>query len=265
MLNDIPREMIAIVLVFAWLQINASLGNVDSNSTDTICSKIITKSNKKTEPLLIKAGGRTNFYVALYNRNEGMTIEDGECKTRSNLKWKPCNINNGYVNISMKKAPKIDQLSVIGSNYACVINFVPKCDFKPAREAAPILEASFPFIRYAAGMNSVRVNFSLKSTVPKGLTTLRRNNDIICKWNRSTLVSELPGHNCGNLTENTRQNSLDYTREYQRNNTENVTYFLFHAGTKSVGITIDWTKNEGVSVATSLKKYSNPTVSHPNV
>nr|CUU97883.1 hypothetical transcript [Hymenolepis microstoma] len=247
MLDDTQKEMIAIVLVFAWLQIKVTLGNVNSTSIDTICSKIITTPNNETEPLLIKASQYTYFYVPLNNRNEDMFIEKGECIVPGHLNWKPCNINN--------EAPNIDQLTVIGSNYECVINFVPKCDFKPAREATPILEASFPFIRYAAGMNSVRVNFSLKGTVFDVFIYLDKNERRLCKWNGRTLEPESRSQNCGNLTVNTLRNSVDYTHEYQRDNAEDITTFYFSTRLGVVGVTIDWTKNGTSPDVTECEKY----------
>nr|CUU97884.1 hypothetical transcript [Hymenolepis microstoma] len=251
----LQKNMIAIVLAFAWLQIKASLGNRNSKAIDTICSKIITTPNNETEPLLIKASEYTNFYVDLGDKFEDMYIKNGECETRSHLKWKPCNINKGYVNISMKEAPKIDQLTVIGSNYECAINFVPKCDFKPAREATPILEVSFPFIIYALGMKSVRDNFSLKGTVSSVFSHLDRNKKRLCQWNGSTLESESRGQKCGNLTVNTLRNSLDYTHEYHRDNAEDITTFLFSTNSKMLGITVDWTKNGTSPDVTECEKY----------
>nr|CUU97816.1 hypothetical transcript [Hymenolepis microstoma] len=102
--------------------------------------------------------------VERQNSEFGETIEE-ERRIKKVIKgesrWKPCNQNPEYMNIKMKGGPKIDQLEVIGKNSTCILDFDPKCVFESVPRYYIILKASFPFIRFAKGSNSVEIPFSV--------------------------------------------------------------------------------------------------------
>nr|CUU97977.1 hypothetical transcript [Hymenolepis microstoma] len=238
--------MLVTVLVFAWLLIKNSCENADFYSINKICSKIIATPNNKTEPLLIKADRLTTIFSGLNHRFDKIDIKDGECTIPMHHNWKPCNYKEDYINISMKNGPSMDQLVAMGTNYWCVLNFAPKCIFKHSQQDQLILEASYPFIRYAKGEESVKINLSIRNCHFHMESYLNRANKRLCSWRGSKLVFNSQGQRCGNFTINTRQDRLDYTFRYFREDNEQITTLSFQVRSSYVGVTIDWTK-EGVS------------------
>nr|CDS30604.1 diagnostic antigen gp50 [Hymenolepis microstoma] len=240
-------QMIVPLFVFAWLQITSSFGRGDLNLTGPTCSRIVSTPNVKTEPLIIITGEVQETYAIVENDLYYINVEHGECDLMDPPKiWKPCNAKSGYVNISMKEAPEMDQLVVTGTSHRCVLTFAQKRKFKPVAESAVIPEASFPFMRYAGGSSSVKVNFSVNGTNYNSKSYLIRNNETICEWSGMKLEANSPHKNCGNFRVNAPQNRLDYTFECVRENMENITSLALYTADSIVGVTIDWTK-EGVS------------------
>nr|CUU97819.1 hypothetical transcript [Hymenolepis microstoma] len=253
--------MIATVLVLVPLLIDTSLGKENLTLLNRTCSRIVSTPNKETEPLIIQTGGKQTIYAYVEGQRKEIEIKDGICSISAEERWKPCHKNQEYLNITMKDAPKFDQLEAFGNKFTCIINFVPKCAFKSVPSHI-MLETSFPFIRFGKGRSSVTIHFSIRGSNFDDYISLQKGSNALCVWRQATLFS---GANCQDATVNTTSDSLDYTHVYQRVNMETLTTLGIYTDHSRVGVTIDWTK-EGVSPdVIECEKYSPQTSSTPKV
>nr|CDS25856.2 Taenia soluim Excretory and Secretory Product(TSES)38 protein [Hymenolepis microstoma] len=161
-----------------------------------------------------------------------ITIEKDKCIMKK---------GNDYVNITINDASKFDQQLVFG-NDTCVASFAPECLFKPVEPGNVIPQRSFSFARFQNGNNSVTINFSLKKSESSVDATLIRKDAIFCSWYGMNLDLAKIRPSCKNLTENKEEGRLDFTLEYQREGSEDVTKFLFGTSKSGVGVTVYWNK-----------------------
>nr|CDS34202.2 diagnostic antigen gp50 [Hymenolepis microstoma] len=223
------------------MQMNAPFEVEASDLPDSICSRVVAIPSGKTEPMIfsVKAPSRV---VGIADLVETLIkIESGKCIMNGTSIGEPCFEETNYLNITLNDVSKFNTLLVIGGG-SCAATFAPKCLFKPVEPGNVIPQLSFPFARFQNGSNSVTINFSLIKSKSSYDKTLYKDGDVFCSW-AGMRVDLKPTHqNCKNLTENKAEGRLDFTLEYQRVNSEEVTKFEFAAGTSAVGVTVYWNK-----------------------
>nr|CDS31462.1 diagnostic antigen gp50 [Hymenolepis microstoma] len=212
-----------------------------SDLPDSICSRVVAIPSGKTEPMIFSVNGSPKADGIAKLVKTPITIENDKCIMNGTSIGEPCFNQTNYLNITLNDASIFDTLFIYGIE-GCVATFAPKCLFKPVEPGNAIPQRSFPFARFQNGSDSVTINFSLNNSESRFYTNLYKDGDLFCSWVGMRVVLIPTPQNCKNLTENKAEGRLDFTLEYQRVNSEEVTKFDFATETSAVGVTVYWNK-----------------------
>nr|CDS30100.2 hypothetical transcript [Hymenolepis microstoma] len=203
--------------------------------------------------------------ISVYWERGGVSPDITECKryeqvtTTSKGYEQVTTTSKDYLNVTINDVTLFEELRVHGLQFDCIAKFVPKCQFKSVKPGDIIPEVSFPFVRFAKGMSSVHLNFSIKGVNSTSSMDLRKNDTTICFWNGGIVV---PGHfknYCRNFTKNFEKDQLDGTLEYKREAMERSTHFEFIIRGEYVGISVYWERGGVSPDITECKRYEQVT------